>query len=190
MTFMRKINRGFIVFIALILIVIGYLLVLRFLRLDDQQKLQNSVSEYLSVYQKDIILGDQTPENALEKIKNNEISYFVSNDHFASMQSVAQNMLHAQSKFGTIQNYEVHIHNFEPIEFNGKTAKVIVNTIVSYQGPDQIIPSLSSNDSQSQATAQFVFEKIDNEWKIFYFSGYIAGTNNESAMLTNQVNIE
>ncbi|MCI8332745.1 MAG: hypothetical protein HFE78_07980 [Clostridiales bacterium] len=183
MSFLRKINRGFIVFIALLLIVIGYVIVLHFVRLDDQQTLQNTVTEYLSVYQKDLILGDQTPEDALEKVKNNELSYFVSEEHFAPVQSILKDMLASQDKFGSIQNYELHIRSFEPIEFNGNTAKVVVNTLVSYQGPDQIMPALSSNNTQSQVTAELVAQKIDNEWKIFYFSGYAVAENYETSVI-------
>ena len=138
MSFLRKINRGFIAFIALLLIVIGYLVVLHFVRLNDQQTLQNIVSDYLSVYQKDILLGDQTPESALEKAKKNEISYFVSDDHFTSVQSALADAFDSQKKLGAIQNYELHIRSFDPVEFNGKSAKVSVNAIVSYQGPDHI----------------------------------------------------
>lgn len=59
MAFFKKINRGLLILIALVLIVAGYLIMLHFIRLQDQAQLKEVLTDYLSVYEQDVVLGQQ-----------------------------------------------------------------------------------------------------------------------------------
>ena len=178
MAFFKKINRGLLILIALVLIVAGYLIMLHFIRLQNQSQLKEVLTDYLSVYEQDVVLGQQKAEDALQAARTNEADFFASEESFKTTLAVLEEIFDGQEQSGTIEEYEVRIRKFDSFTFDGKTAKVTLSANVSYKGPNGIMPGLSSNSSLTNTTAEFVLEKGKDGWKIFYFSGYMINQYN------------
>ena len=174
MRFLKKINRGLIVILVLVLAVCGYLIALRFIRQGDREQIKTVVDDYLSQYQSDIVLGERTCEDAVTEARKNELKYFVSESAFAPTLSVIEGIFEEQKELGTYTFCELDPTSFSSFAFDGDTATVKVRMNITLEAPQKNLDaSDSSQRTRFTADSDFVLQKQDGQWKLFYFGEYL-----------------
>lgn len=171
MTFFKKINRGLVLLLVLVLAAAGYLVALHFMRISDKDAIASLTREYMSVLQTDLPLTERSTEQAHSDAKQNESSFFANESAAEPTLTTLQELYQSQETYGTIEKITLSVQNISAFTFDGNTATACVTIQVTYDGPSDLIFAGGQNPYQTEST--LVYQKTDGEWKLFYFDALL-----------------
>lgn len=186
LSFIKKINRGLILTVAVILAVIVYLICLYSARANDRAEIKAVTENFLEDYSDALILSDtavyakenltaedfeKSGSEAFGELKghfaDNEICYQSAKDNLSTVH-FAQYMLGEP-----IKSLKTEITKIEDMNFNGDTASATVKLTLACTGPEKLFYEGDEDaNGKNVLSADMVFQKIDGKWKIYYFDAY------------------
>lgn len=188
MKFIKKINRGLILTLIVVIAVASYLTVLHFSRKADREELKAYIEEYLPKEAQMYVLteekaakyrddGDKAYDNMVSDTEAQLSEFFT--DNILCYESLADSIastLKSQLDYESteISMLNVGIKKISRINFSGNTAEVSVTVKLDYEGSSNLI-GYSAADSIKNTSyeydASFVFQKHNGEWKLYYSPG-------------------
>lgn len=181
MSMLRKLNRGFLLFIILVIVVAIYLIINGISHKEDKKEIIAICEEYIpkevaygmlpEQYRED---GNSMPSeqvvNYIDQMKEDLTSYYANEINYENLIEYLEKNINSLSKGEYIvTKYEKTIKNIETITFNGDTARVSIVSNTTYHSED-----IKSDDVQIDD--YIVFQKINGKWKIT--STTLSATNN------------
>ncbi len=178
--FLKKINRGLILTVFVVLAVIIYLVSLGIYNASQKPVLENLTEEFLEVYLQYEMLPEQfrdgstqMPEDEREKYleeMEEELSFFYPEEEMYFQFALTNKEARINSLLSgqrTIKNYEKRIIRFEKFVFENKTADVTFTSLTTTEtyypvGSDQI------QKSTEEISDQVIFMKINGNWKVIH----------------------
>lgn len=184
---LKKINRGLILTILVLLGVAIYLATLQAGRARDRDALNALCAKYLPVYAESVKLSpadcELEPAGFNDRLtqlqsaaKQTQLEWFVNEKCFEPTLVQLENIYTAQNgQKSPVTQCDLKIKSVGNFQFDGDVAITTVKYSVSYQGPVNIYDKISNGNIEKDydMESKISFQKIDGNWKIYYFDGSI-----------------
>lgn len=189
MKFIKKINRGLILTVAVILALLIYLTVTHFSRYKDREEIRTVIHQFAQKYSTAALLADEDIKNINEKWSDEACEllskktveqckpYFVDNEKCVELLfNGTTTMVRGQNSSKLpIKELSVSLVNLRNFSFDGDTVSLTAEFSVKYTGP----ATLYSNDERETEEISktfleretLVLQKENGQWKLFYFDG-------------------
>ncbi len=164
MTFLKKINRGLVILIALVLGIACYLTGLHFARKEDRAQIEDLLQTYLGVLQKDLPLTD-TPEAAEDAAKEHQKEFFADEREYEPIASQLRELYQLQEERGGISSAVLSLTRMESVYFEGDTAVVTTPVSTNIEADGDLADALYTG----RIFAEFSLQKVNGEWKLYYY---------------------
>ncbi|NJD02434.1 MAG: hypothetical protein FIA99_07530 [Ruminiclostridium sp.] len=181
MKFLAKINRGLILSVFVLTVVVIYLVTLSISHAAVIPKIKEVCTNYINTEISYKMLPEKyrkekpdMPQNELDKYiveMAMDIKAFYTDNEQTYKYLIDRNKadLENQSKgIGIIFSYKKDIADYKNIVFDGNTVTVTILTNSSFDGPDITAPGMQRGNVSAQTNDTILLQKTDEEWKIIY----------------------
>jgi len=180
MKFLKKINRGLIVTVLILIVLIVYLVVQSISHDSAEPVIKDICEKYISTVTSYKILPEEYMsdnsemqqadlEKYIQNMTSDIKSFYADNEqNYSYLIKSCKESLENQAKGKeVIYNYKKDIVSFEKIIFNRNTVTVTIRKNNTYNGTDDAVGSIRESIS-GQTTDTITLQKINGEWKIIY----------------------
>ncbi len=184
MKFLKKLNRGLILTVLVLIGVAAYLITLGVIHRGDKADIKDLVSEYLEAqngafFLSEEALGDASfnSDAALAKIKAT-LSPFFAEETASGLDETVRTTLYQQERQHSlgkrIEKAESRIQKMTGYDFEGNYAEVTVTVSLVYDGPGELCGERFRENAtfSYESSFSFICVKEQGEWKLIDVGGY------------------
>jgi len=178
---LKKLNRGVVITIIVVLCVSIYLIVLDSTQNTQKSAIQKVVESYVKTYVGyNMLPKDYRVENSniskteldsyISKMESDIKSYFTENDSaYKFMTNNLKSDLESQKSDTTVvYSYEKAISSYTDFSFDKSIVTVTFETNSKYDGPDKRDPTAGRLKLDAVTTDTVVLKKVKDDWKVVY----------------------
>ncbi len=192
MRLLKKLNRGFVLTLAVIIAVSAYLVYLNAARKSDRSEIEKLNSDFFAAYSRVMTLPDAVM--AKEGLKEKDFdalaaenmkelkTYFADNELCGKYTQNALSDIYEKQYTAkkAVAECTVTVARINNYNFNADFASADVSVNVIYSGPASIRGNIGETSSDRFSSSEsMAFQKTDSGWKIFYFTGQIMYGNDK-----------
>lgn len=159
MNLLKKLNRGVLLLIILLIGSIVYLVISGVIQSADKKEIVAICQEYIQTELKYSTIPEGTDyETYTEEMKKEIKSYYIDNidSYEPKIAELGINLLYVAMGQTTVTQYEKQVIKFTDINFDGDKVTLTANCLTIYNG------------EQNTTEDYFALQKVDGEWKITY----------------------
>lgn len=187
----KKINRGFILTLFVLICVIIYLVVMIFVTREDVSEIKRLSEEYIAAELKYNMLPEEyrkqnpeIPDDTLsayiDEMKSTLKSYYIDNEQSYKylLENIESSLKTQADGYDIIEEYSKDIIKIS-VSIDDDIASVSISNTTKYS-------TLSGSDSDSSMSDSLIFQKVNGSWRLTY-SSLTKGYFNDSSKYATTV---
>jgi hypothetical protein len=178
---LKKMNRGIILSVVLLLAVVVYLVALAAVQSAEKPLIEQVCREYVSLETQytmlppdyrsdDAVMTDQELDSYLSEIENKIAPYYIDNDRIRqlALERLANRITSQSEGWDRLLSYEKEITEFDSFSFSGSEATVKIKTRSVIERPENSAGKIEGGRLAGETTDTVVLQKSDGKWLVVY----------------------